>query len=270
LFFSSLRMEVGAESNSSTRCPHCERCHTCVLHAAVDAAYEERDKHCADGSQGQVIAHASLLLLYYVFHLFRCGSDFSIAQVAFLLPPCAEPARLKSRHASSIAMATTPPPSFFETNIPAVLLPRPQVAAYGQDFCSTCMLPTHTGAAVTCQGACMRSFHLDCVPGQDATDSRNSTNWMCHECASAQHVCFVCKTHSPVSTVAAPSANAATLFACSSGCGLFYHPACMEQWFEYATPFFQKKNIYGRVIHIFFLKIIGQVPSAPVAMARPP
>lgn len=77
-----------------------------------------------------------------------------------------------------------------------------------EDLCLVC---EKTGATLSCAGPCKMSFHLDCLGIAHAP-----TEFLCDECTTGQHPCFVCKK--PEQTEK-----------CSLDiCGTFYHVACLK------------------------------------------
>jgi hypothetical protein len=61
-------------------------------------------------------------------------------------------------------------------------------------YCSVCMAFEREGAEeedelLSCDGPCLRSFHLSCV-GIDAVP--DSDTWLCDACKEKEHTCFLC------------------------------------------------------------------------------
>ncbi len=124
----------------------------------------------------------------------------------------------------------------------------PVAAAHLHDYCAECLQRAPLGRSVACQGQCARVWHAHCRPrsadaassssvaasssSEDAAsgssvhadaDSSSSSSWLCPDCVAGVQACFVCK-HA--------SRPGEQIFPCSSGCGLHYHPGCMEVWFQ--------------------------------------
>ncbi|RHY01978.1 hypothetical protein DYB25_014156, partial [Aphanomyces astaci] len=56
----------------------------------------------------------------------------------------------------------------------------------GGDVCTLC---GEGGVLLLCDGACHRSFHLDCV---GLTDEPTDAKWLCPDCSAGKHRCLAC------------------------------------------------------------------------------
>ncbi|XP_072192884.1 histone-lysine N-methyltransferase NSD2 isoform X2 [Excalfactoria chinensis] len=78
-----------------------------------------------------------------------------------------------------------------------------------------CQLCEKTGDLLLCEGLCYRAFHVSCL----GLSGRPAGKFVCSECTSGVHTCFVCKERK------------ADLKRCVvSHCGKFYHEACVKKF----------------------------------------
>uniref|UniRef100_A0A8B9U927 Histone-lysine N-methyltransferase NSD2 n=1 Tax=Anas zonorhyncha TaxID=75864 RepID=A0A8B9U927_9AVES len=78
-----------------------------------------------------------------------------------------------------------------------------------------CQLCEKTGDLLLCEGLCYRAFHVSCL----GLSGRPAGKFICSECTSGVHTCFVCKERK------------ADLKRCVvSHCGKFYHEACVKKF----------------------------------------
>ncbi|XP_010218385.1 PREDICTED: histone-lysine N-methyltransferase NSD2 [Tinamus guttatus] len=78
-----------------------------------------------------------------------------------------------------------------------------------------CQLCEKTGDLLLCEGLCYRAFHVSCL----GLSGRPSGKFICSECTSGVHTCFVCKE---------PKADVKRCVV--SHCGKFYHEACVKKF----------------------------------------
>jgi hypothetical protein len=115
-------------------------------------------------------------------------------------------------------------PPLFESTLVRVSAVNSCCSAPTADYCAECLQRAPLGRSIACQGQCKRIWHADCAPVLDGVDT---TAWLCPDCVANVQACFVCKH------ISRPGEQ---VFPCSSGCGLFYHPGCMEVWFQTQVP----------------------------------
>ena len=77
-----------------------------------------------------------------------------------------------------------------------------------------------------CNGNCLRSWHASCIPLL-AEPVNSALTWKCPDCITHVYNCFVCKVI---------SRSGEQIYPCSEGCGCYYHPGCMELWFQAQVP----------------------------------
>ncbi|XP_068005681.1 histone-lysine N-methyltransferase NSD2 isoform X1 [Melanerpes formicivorus] len=78
-----------------------------------------------------------------------------------------------------------------------------------------CQLCEKTGDLLLCEGLCYRAFHLSCL----GLSGRPAGKFICSECTSGVHTCFVCKER-----------KADVKRCVVSHCGKFYHEACVKKF----------------------------------------
>uniref|UniRef100_A0A6G1SFA6 Putative histone-lysine N-methyltransferase NSD2 n=1 Tax=Aceria tosichella TaxID=561515 RepID=A0A6G1SFA6_9ACAR len=80
-------------------------------------------------------------------------------------------------------------------------------------LCNVCH--DETGPFYFCSGTCLRTMHAAC--GGSESTNNNSDNFICQECKTGKHPCFVCK-----------SADGDCVKCCHKNCGKYYHIACLN------------------------------------------
>ncbi|XP_027671271.1 histone-lysine N-methyltransferase NSD2 isoform X1 [Falco biarmicus] len=78
-----------------------------------------------------------------------------------------------------------------------------------------CQLCEKTGDLLLCEGLCYRAFHVSCL----GLSGRPAGKFICSECTSGVHTCFVCKER-----------KADVKRCVVSHCGKFYHEACVKKF----------------------------------------
>ncbi|KAG8453397.1 hypothetical protein GDO86_000139 [Hymenochirus boettgeri] len=76
-----------------------------------------------------------------------------------------------------------------------------------------CQLCEKPGKLLLCEGVCFSAFHLSCL----GLSVRPTGKYLCDECTSDDHSCFVCKEK-----------NADVKRCIASHCGKFYHESCLK------------------------------------------
>ena len=116
--------------------------------------------------------------------------------------------------------------------------------------CSVCMAFEREEAEdddilLSCDGPCLRSFHLSCVGLRNPPAAEES--WLCDSCIEKEHTCFLCGDSGPISDVCGVDGceERAVVEGCSmsqkssilssmvtkcslSRCGNFFHLGCIE------------------------------------------
>eukprot|EP01133_Synstelium_polycarpum_P008444 gene8444-9933_t len=86
-----------------------------------------------------------------------------------------------------------------------------------QTICTVCEKP---GDLLMCDGACLRSFHPDCIGS--ASLPTPGSRWECDDCLNQQNSCFACKKRGIVNM---------DLLKCKvHQCGKFYHYKCVSEF----------------------------------------
>lgn len=80
-------------------------------------------------------------------------------------------------------------------------------------LCNVCH--EETGPFYFCSGTCLRTMHAGC--GGNESTNNNSDNFICQECKTGKHPCFVCK-----------STDGDCYKCCHKNCGKYYHLACLN------------------------------------------
>ncbi|KYO45647.1 hypothetical protein Y1Q_0021332 [Alligator mississippiensis] len=78
-----------------------------------------------------------------------------------------------------------------------------------------CQLCEKTGDLLLCEGICFGAFHVSCL----GLSGRPAGKFICSECTSGVHTCFVCKER-----------KADVKRCIVSHCGKFYHEACVKKF----------------------------------------
>ncbi|XP_053560192.1 histone-lysine N-methyltransferase NSD2 isoform X2 [Bombina bombina] len=78
-----------------------------------------------------------------------------------------------------------------------------------------CQLCEKGGHLKLCEGLCYAAFHLSCL----GLSERPVGKFLCKECSSGVHACFVCKEKNP-------EVKRCT----ASHCGKFYHESCLQKY----------------------------------------
>ncbi|KAM4809652.1 histone-lysine N-methyltransferase NSD2 [Rhinophrynus dorsalis] len=78
-----------------------------------------------------------------------------------------------------------------------------------------CQLCEKTGDLLLCEGLCCSAFHLTCL----GLSAKPTGKYLCNECTSGDHTCFVCKEK-----------NADVKRCMASQCGKFYHESCLRKY----------------------------------------
>ncbi|RHY45169.1 hypothetical protein DYB34_004778 [Aphanomyces astaci] len=86
----------------------------------------------------------------------------------------------------------------------------------GGDVCTLC---GEGGVLLLCDGACHRSFHLDCV---GLTDEPTDAKWLCPDCSAGKHRCLAC------GKVGKMGSEQGVTQCAMAKCGRFYHLSCMH------------------------------------------
>lgn len=80
-------------------------------------------------------------------------------------------------------------------------------------LCNVCH--EESGTFYFCSGTCLRTMHAAC--GGSESTNNNSDNFICQECKTGKHPCFVCK-----------SAEGECVKCSHKNCGKYYHIACLN------------------------------------------
>lgn len=80
-------------------------------------------------------------------------------------------------------------------------------------LCNVCH--EEKGTFYFCSGTCLRTMHAAC--GGSESTNNNSDNFICQECKTGKHPCFVCKI-----------ADGDCVKCCHKNCGKYYHIACLN------------------------------------------
>lgn len=80
-------------------------------------------------------------------------------------------------------------------------------------LCNVCH--DEKGPFYFCSGTCLRTMHAGC--GGSESTNNNSDNFICQECKTGKHPCFVCK-----------SSDGNCVKCCHKNCGKYYHIACLN------------------------------------------
>ncbi|KAM4706581.1 histone-lysine N-methyltransferase NSD2 [Discoglossus pictus] len=81
-----------------------------------------------------------------------------------------------------------------------------------ENLCQVC---EKGGNLLLCEGVCYSAFHFDCL----GLPARPTGKFVCNECTSGVHTCFVCKEKNP------------EVKRCMvSHCGKFYHESCLRKY----------------------------------------
>ncbi|XP_041443507.1 histone-lysine N-methyltransferase NSD2 isoform X3 [Xenopus laevis] len=78
-----------------------------------------------------------------------------------------------------------------------------------------CQVCEKAGDLLLCEGVCCSAFHLSCV----GLSTRPAGKYLCDECTSGAHSCFVCK-----------EINKDVKRCIVSHCGKFYHESCLRKY----------------------------------------
>lgn len=121
----------------------------------------------------------------------------------------------KRMRGSSVVKRVAPPPADAMTSSEDASstsdLEAPDVRL--DKLCNVCH--DETGPFYFCSGTCLRTMHAAC--GGSESTNNNSDNFICQECKTGKHPCFVCK-----------SADGDTVKCCHKNCGKYYHIACLN------------------------------------------
>jgi hypothetical protein len=88
-------------------------------------------------------------------------------------------------------------------------------------FCKVCgLLEAKDGTElVLCDGPCLSSFHQGCLKQADKKAINESEKWLCKDCRTYSHACFICGKK---------GRDFVEVARCSGGnCGKFYHKSCL-------------------------------------------
>jgi len=80
-------------------------------------------------------------------------------------------------------------------------------------LCNVCQ--GENGTFYFCSGTCLRTMHAAC--GGNESTNNNIDNFICQECKTGKHPCFVCK-----------SIDGDSVKCCHKNCGKYYHIACLN------------------------------------------
>lgn len=80
-------------------------------------------------------------------------------------------------------------------------------------LCNVCQ--SEEGNFYFCSGTCLRTMHAAC--GGSESTNNNNDNFICQECKTGKHPCFVCK-----------STEGDCVKCCHKNCGKYYHIACLD------------------------------------------
>ena len=146
-------------------------------------------------------------------------------------------------------------PLFDQKEIPPTVLMPQLKAAVISDVCVACLQELKgRDTYQMCTGPCLRSWHVTCMPTLADYVYANAA-WKCPDCITSIYSCFVCKV---------VSRNGEQIYPCSEGCGSFFHPGCMELWFQSQVPLETWRN-RSYSCHLFFAphvkKNLIQLPS---------
>lgn len=122
---------------------------------------------------------------------------------------------LKRMRGSSILKKPDPPPADAMTSSEDASstsdLEAPDVRL--DKLCNVCQ--EENGPFYFCSGTCLRTMHAAC--GGSESTNNNSDNFICQECKTGKHPCFVCN-----------SAEGESVKCCHKNCGKYYHVACLD------------------------------------------
>lgn len=80
-------------------------------------------------------------------------------------------------------------------------------------LCNICH--EESGTFYFCSGTCLRTMHASCGGSESTND--NSDKFICQECKTGQHPCFICK-----------SVDGDCIKCCHKNCGKYYHLSCIN------------------------------------------
>lgn len=80
-------------------------------------------------------------------------------------------------------------------------------------LCNICH--DESGTFYFCSGTCLRTMHASCGGSESTND--NSDKFICQECKTGKHPCFICK-----------SVEGDCVKCCHKNCGKYYHLACLN------------------------------------------
>lgn len=80
-------------------------------------------------------------------------------------------------------------------------------------LCHVCQ--EESGVFFFCKGACQRTMHAAC--GGNESSNMNGENFICQECRTGKHPCYVCK-----------SADGGCMKCFHKTCGKYYHVSCLD------------------------------------------
>lgn len=122
---------------------------------------------------------------------------------------------LKRMRGGSIVKRADPPPADTMTSSEDASstsdLEAPDVRL--DKLCNVCH--EENGPFFFCSGTCLRTMHAAC--GGSESTNNNSDNFICQECKTGKHPCFVCK-----------SAEGDCVKCCHKNCGKYYHIGCLN------------------------------------------
>lgn len=122
---------------------------------------------------------------------------------------------LKRLRGSSIVKRPAPPPADAMTSSEDASstsdLEAPDVRL--DKLCNVCQ--DETGTFYFCSGTCLRTMHAAC--GGSESTNNNSDSFICQECKTGKHPCFVCKL-----------VDGDCVKCCHKNCGKYYHIACLN------------------------------------------
>lgn len=122
---------------------------------------------------------------------------------------------VKRMRGSSVVKRADPPPTDTMTSSEDASstsdLEAPDVRL--DKLCNVCQ--EETGTFYFCSGTCLRTMHAAC--GGSESTNNNSDNFICQECKTGKHPCFVCK-----------SPEGECIKCCHKNCGKYYHIACLN------------------------------------------